>query len=237
MNIGYVLENHRWFNIIEDIFSNEHVSRKTIFNMDHEFILFKLDNGNNVWITVAMGASIAVSMAEKLIQDFDCSYIFRIGTAGALVPEIKTGEVCISYAGIKGEGTSNYYISSEVPSVSNIDFSFKFKEYLGANNIKSHLVLTYTTDGRWKENHELIDYYMRLGAKSIDMESSALLSMGMDRNILVQSLSIITDSPLEDTEEFIGIIKVGVWEDIIMPSFIQLFSACIAWCKQLGSVN
>lgn len=234
MNIGFILENHRWFNIIEETFPEENIIRKKIFNMDHEFILISFENGNNVWSTVAMGASIAVSMAEKLIQDFNCDYIFRIGTAGSLVPEIKTGEICISYAGIKGEGTSNYYINPEVPSLSNIDFTYQFKEYLELNKITSHIVLTYTTDGRWKENHELIEYYMRLGAKSIDMESSALLSMGMDRNKTVQPLSIITDSPLEDTEEFIGLIKVGVWEDIIMPTFIRLFSVCISWCKDFS---
>lgn len=230
MNIGIVLENHRWFNIIEEAYSNYKPIKCSIYNMDHEFIKFSIGN-NDIWVTVAMGASIAVSMAEKLIQDFDCLKIFRIGTAGSLVDNILVGDYCLSYAGIKGEGTSKYYIEDEVPAVGPIlalmDFYHFVDERVSPYSI--HMVLTFSTDGRWKEVPRKIENYKRVGAQTIDMESSALLSMGMDRQIDVYSISIVSDSPLNDEEEFIGIIKEGVWEDVIMKRFEKLFSVCIEW--------
>lgn len=230
MNIGIVLENHRWFNILEEVYKAYSPKRIQVYNMDHDFMSFST-GGNTVWVTIAMGASIAVSMAEKLIHDFECKKIIRIGTAGSLVDDIMIGDVAITYAGIKGEGTSVYYIEQEVPAVGRINSVYGFNEILTTRGITSHMVITFTTDGRWKENGVKLNKYKEVGAQTIDMESSALLSMGMEQKIDLLSMSIITDSPLEDEEEFMGLIHEGVW-DKVMKKFIELFTVCLEWSER-----
>lgn len=233
MNIGIVLENHRWFDILPELMNNtlscEHFN---VFNMDHSFI--RIVFGTHTFIiTIGMGASIAVSMAEKLIEDLECSCIIRIGTAGSFDTNIRIGDVAIAYSGIKGEGTSAYYIPAEVPILSNLVRLLSFQSFYNSSttvsNSSAHLTAVYTTDGRWKERKDQIEVYKRLGIKTIDMESTALLAMGMDKGIDVISLSIITDAPLEDSDDSIGLIKEGVWENIIVPTFRNLFAICVKY--------
>jgi nucleoside phosphorylase len=71
-----------------------------------------------------------------------------------------------------------------------------------------HTGMTWTTDGRFVESNEKILRFSGMGIKSVDMETSAVLVVCSVRKVPGFSISIVTDSPIEDlNKSFKGYIK------------------------------
>lgn len=152
----------------------------------------------------AHGASIIACYAEELIKR-KANTIYRIGTCGSLQRNIDIGDIVLSLAAIRDEGTSNQYIPPYFPSIADINILIEIERNLKKSGLTVHTGITWTTDGRFVESNEKIKLFSEFGVKSVDMETSALYIVCYLHRIPSLSISVVTDTPINDLDkEFKG---------------------------------
>lgn len=142
------------------------------------------------------------SAAAALIVDL-CSFIPSIKTAlmlgmcGGLRRHYKIGDYFIPLAGIRGEGTSDFYFPSEVPALGNFLMQKAATEVLDAQKAPYHIGITHTTNIRfWEFNESFKQKLKQTKAQAIEMECATLFSASYRRKLPLGALLLISDLPL-----------------------------------------
>lgn len=157
-------------------------------------------------------ATIAIEEAARLgVKTF-----IRVGTAGALQPDIQMGDLVISTGAVRLEGASQDYIFLEYPALANYEVVLALIEACEKLNIRYHLGLTasqdsfYVGEGRSGfggytniENKELISKLQMAKVSNIEMEVAPILTLSSLFNLRAGAVCLIVDSFLEDKDKFI----------------------------------
>ena len=157
-------------------------------------------------------ATIAIEEAARLGVDT----FIRVGTAGALQPEIQLGDLVISTGAVRLEGTSQDYIFLESPALANYEVVLALIEACERLNIRYHLGLTasqdsfYVGEGRPgfggysnTENKDLISKLQMAKVSNIEMEVAPILTLAGLYNLRAGAICLIVDSFLVDKDKFV----------------------------------
>lgn len=155
---------------------------------------------NNYVFTAIQGASMAASLAERLIKA-GVTKIIRIGTTGSLHDTHRLFEIITPIAVYKDEGTSSQYIYKEFPCVCDIDLLAKLNKILQGANYICHKGVSWTTDGRWVESLEKMKELKKWGVLSVDMETSALYTVSLRYKVPCVALNFISDFPMNSEKD------------------------------------
>jgi uridine phosphorylase len=115
-------------------------------------------------------------------------YFLRVGTSGGVQPYVELGDVVISTAGVRLEGTSSHYAPMEYPSVASFEFTHDMVAGAKAVDVPFHLGITASSDTFWpgQERYDNFSGYLlrkhrdsmaewrALGVMNFEMEASAL---------------------------------------------------------------
>jgi AMP nucleosidase len=142
------------------------------------------------------------SPAAALIIDL-CAYLpikaaLLLGMCGGLRRHYHVGEYFVPVAGIRGEGTSDFYFSQEVPSMANFLVQKAVTNVLVEDEIKYHLGITHTTNKRFWEFNS--DFKARLKAtrpQAVEMECATLFMASYYHKLPLGALLLISDLPLD----------------------------------------
>lgn len=114
------------------------------------------------------GASHVIGLCEEL-RILGVSQFIFIGVAGILDPNYNEAELLYVEKAFSGVGTSYYYQSSEEIVADAVPCNEKL---IKEAKIKS--VIGWSTDAPFRETKTLKDYYMKKGAKIVEMECAAM---------------------------------------------------------------
>jgi len=151
------------------------------------------------------GASTGIAVEE--LKNIGVKTLIRIGSCGALQPNIKLGDLIIANGAVRDEGTSKAYVEESYPAVPDTDVLISLIESakeLGFNyycgKIRSH-------DSFYTDKEQEIDkYWSAKGILGADMESAALLVIGGLRNLKTASiLNVVVESDgnLDDINSYV----------------------------------
>ncbi|MGV8980763.1 nucleoside phosphorylase [Clostridium sp.] len=140
------------------------------------------------------GASTGIVVEE--LKNIGVKTLIRIGSCGALQPNIKLGELIIANGAVRDEGTSKAYVEESYPAVPDTDVlislihsakELNFNYYCG--KIRSH-------DSFYTDAEQKIDeYWSGKGILGADMESAALFVIGGVRNLKTASvLNVVVEN-------------------------------------------
>ncbi|MGD2269303.1 MAG: nucleoside phosphorylase [Desulfobacterales bacterium] len=139
-----------------------------------------------------IGAPYAAMILEALIAG-GVRFVLFFGWCGAISPHVRIGDLLVPTAAIIDEGTSMHYhgnISESRPSEA------LFKKLTGALRSKAlsyHEGRIWSTDAVFRETkHKVRDYQMRK-VLAVDMEASALFTVGSFRKIDVVGVLAVSD--------------------------------------------
>lgn len=142
------------------------------------------------------------SAAAALIVDL-CAFLPKIkaalmlGMCGGLRRHYHVGDYFLPVASIRGEGTSDFYFSSEVPALANFLFQKAATEVLDAENAVYHIGITHTTNIRfWEFNQAFIEKLKETKAQAIELECATLFAASYRRKLPLGALLLISDLPL-----------------------------------------
>ena len=139
-----------------------------------------------------VGAPYAVMIAETLIAWGSRTLIF-FGWCGALCKPVEIGDVVLPTLALIDEGTSRHYLpgfDSSAPSAALIQ---KLAEGCAAEDIAFHQGPVWSTDAPFRETQEKVLGYQQQGALAVEMECSAIFTVGAFRSAEVAALLVVSD--------------------------------------------
>lgn len=136
--------------------------------------------------STGMGCPSAAIAAEELIN-IGAKVLIRIGSSAALDPKIKIGDLMISTASMKNEGTSRFYIPDNFPAVPDFEFTHVLKQtaeakYAGTEE-RVYTGISATDDAFYGETAEFIEKLRSYKIMNIEMEASAIYTVAHRRGI------------------------------------------------------
>ncbi|MBI2974017.1 MAG: nucleoside phosphorylase [Deltaproteobacteria bacterium] len=114
--------------------------------------------------------------------------LIRIGTSGALQPDIKIGDMVVSSGALRLENTSTCFVHEGYPAVACHEVILSLMTAAGKLNLKYHLGITATASGFYgaqgrktpfftPKNTDILNELERMKILNMEMESSALFTM------------------------------------------------------------
>lgn len=145
--------------------------------------------------STGMGCPSTAIAAEELIN-IGAKYLVRIGSTGALQPELKIGDLVISTGSMKNEGTSRFYVPDCFPAVPDFDFTRELIDTARAMQPQMGCGIYYginaSDDAFYGETPEWIEKLSKLGCLNVEMESSALYTVCHRRGVKGAMISAVS---------------------------------------------
>lgn len=129
-----------------------------------------------------IGCPSAAIVVEELAKIGAKTFI-RVGTTGALQPEIEIGDIVIATAAVRAEGTTKAYVSIEYPAIADMNVVsalLQSSEKLG-RKVKVGTVVT--CDAYYAEELNFWIPWSKANVLSIDMECSVIFTIAKLRGL------------------------------------------------------
>jgi uridine phosphorylase len=157
------------------------------------YILRLSDKNIAVATNFGFGAPVVAALAEELVT-LGTKRLISIGLAGALQPDLISGDLVLCQKAIRDEGTSHHYLPTEKyvnASQTLVNELGKSLEVAGRLAIKG---ATWSTDAPFRELREEVQQYQSEGIQTVEMESAALFAVAQVRGIQAASVFVVGDS-------------------------------------------
>lgn len=162
-------------------------------------------DGEKVSVTsTGIGCPSAAICIEELIHIGSDTFI-RVGTSGTLQEHVKLGDISISTASIRDEGTTRQYVPIEFPAVADIDIVLALKKAAQNMNFKHHVGINHCKDSFYseephktpllEENQTKWKIWQRANTLTTSMESAALFIIGTLRKVRVGEVLSVASMP------------------------------------------
>ena len=170
--------------------------------------------------STGIGCPSAAIALEELIK-IGCDTFIRVGTCGSLQPGVDVGDLAITTASVREDGTTAQYVPLSYPAVADLDVTLALREAAQKLGFKAHTGIGHTKDAFYTEGEEGLPMAEHLALQwkawersnviSTSMEASALFVVGSIKKVRVgEVLAVIgltyCDQPI--------VKKVGVEEAI-----------------------
>jgi uridine phosphorylase len=119
--------------------------------------------------------STAIAMEE--LMKIGADTFIRVGTTGALVPYLDSGDIVIATGAVRWEGTSKTYIPVEYPAVASYTVVNALLEAAKDLDIKVHPGIIISTDAYYGGNEEVLHSFGEANVLSIEMEASLMFTL------------------------------------------------------------
>ena len=151
---------------------------------------------NNITIiNFGMGSAMAATVMD-LLSAISPKAVLFLGKCGGL-KKTQIGDFILPIAAIRGEGTSDDYMPSEIPALP----SFRLQQTVSASIAKHEMDYwtgtVYTTNRRiWEHDEDFKDYLRDIRAMAIDMETATIFIVGFANSIPHGALLLVSDNPM-----------------------------------------
>ncbi|EGR1892077.1 nucleoside phosphorylase [Vibrio vulnificus] len=138
--------------------------------------------------STGIGAPSMIIAVEELKQ-CGAKYIIRVGSAGAMQPNIALGELIVAEGAVRDEGGSKAYIDAAYPAYASFCLLKGLDGYLQMQTVPYHMGVVRSHDSFYTDDEEtLCQYWNKKGILGADMETSALFTVGRLRGLHVASV-------------------------------------------------
>lgn len=152
--------------------------------------------GDITIINFGMGSAMAATVMD-LLSAIDPKAVLFLGKCGGLKKRVKTGDIILPIAAIRGEGTSNDYLPPEVPALPSYLLQQAVTAMIKKHNLNYWTGTIYTTNRRvWEHDTEFKEYLTKIRAAGIDMETATLFLVGFVNKIPRGALLLVSDTPM-----------------------------------------
>lgn len=157
------------------------------------YLINKFRNEIGIIGNFGIGSPAVVTIIEVL-HGFGIKNFIAVGIAGSLQRNLNFGDIVLASKALRDEGTSYHYLAPSEYSYPSSTLFEKVKKKLEENNIKFQMGPSWTIDAVFKETQSEIKNYQQKGILTVEMEASAIFSIGQYYKIHTCSLFVISDS-------------------------------------------
>ncbi|MBD5428998.1 nucleoside phosphorylase [Lactobacillus sp.] len=139
-----------------------------------------------------LGAPVATQLLDWLIS-YGTKKVLAIGSAGSLV-DLPENNFFLVKKAIRDEGTSFHYLSAESEIELDKEFRNNLLTHAKKENTNLTEVITWTTDGFFRETEDKIKQALAYGAELVEMECSAMAACSKFRKVDFAQILFTADS-------------------------------------------
>jgi purine-nucleoside phosphorylase len=142
-------------------------------------------------------------IANSLEQLAACGVrqVIGLGLGGTPQSTVEIGDIVLLEGAIRGDGVSHYYSPVEYPAVADLELTARLRAQLVARDWRHHSGLSFGTDALYREEETLVERLKELGVLTIDLESSALLTVGRRLGLKCSWVGVVSDRLNESRHE------------------------------------
>ena len=147
------------------------------------------------------GPSVAIGVEE--LHELGVHTVLRVGTCGALQPEVKMGDLVIAHGAVRSEGTPDGYVPKEYPAVASLNVVEALREAAEAAGVPYHVGIMRSVDALYSdlvpdqmprpELRQELDMWTRAGVIGNDMETSTLYIVTRLRKMRAGTVCLCVD--------------------------------------------
>lgn len=147
-------------------------------------------------INFGMGSANAATVMD-LLSAISPKAVLLLGKCGGLKRKNQIGDLVLPIAAIRGEGTSNDYLPSEVPALPAFSLQRAVSTMIRDLGCDYWTGTVYTTNRRvWEHDDEFKEYLRRTRCMAIDMETATIFAAGFANSIPSGALLLVSDQPM-----------------------------------------
>ena len=140
-----------------------------------------------------IGAPYAAIILETLIA-WGARKIIFFGWCGAIAPQVRVGDIILPAGSFIDEGTSRHYNDQAGEKSAPSGYILqKVRSTLSDKGLAFHEGSVWSTDAIFRETEEKIRHYQSRDVLAVDMETSALFTIGAFRNVDVGAVLVVSD--------------------------------------------
>jgi uridine phosphorylase len=125
----------------------------------------------------------------------------RVGTTGALQPEIEIGDTVVATGAAKDEGTTKRYEKSEIPAVPNYDTLSALVEAAEDRDAPVHVGPIATDDAYYAETDTAVEAWSEAGLLCVEMEAAALFTLARRKGLAAGAICTVDGNLVEGTQK------------------------------------
>jgi purine-nucleoside phosphorylase len=138
-----------------------------------------------------IGAPYAAMLLETLIA-WGARMIIVLGWCGAISEKVKIGDIILPTSALIDEGTSKHY-RSDTWSAPSDKLVVKVRQLLQQDKIDFHEGSVWSTDAVFRETRRKVDDFKKRDILAVEMEISALFTVGRFRLVKVGAVLVVSD--------------------------------------------
>jgi len=181
---------------------------------------------------------------EELVQCGADTFI-RVGTAGGLQPGIEVGDLVITSATVREEGTTRQYVPLEYPAVADIDVTTALREAAGMLGFPYHVGIGHTKDAFYTEGSSDLplaehcrqqwQVWQRANVLSTSMEAAALFVISSIKKVRAGEILAVIGLTYKD-EPIVA--KAGIEEAIrVAIEAVKILAAVDSAARDRAAVD
>lgn len=149
-------------------------------------------------INFGIGSPNAATIMD-LLTSYHPEVVLFLGKCGGLKDSTVIGNFILPIGAIRGEGTSDDYLPSQVPALPSFKLHKFVSQKLVDRNLDYRTGVVYTTNRRvWEHDDDFKRRLIQFTPIAIDMEVATLFIVGHKNEISRGALLLVSDMPLSD---------------------------------------
>lgn len=147
-------------------------------------------------VNFGMGSANAATVLDLLsaIKPKACLFL---GKCGGLKKKNQIGDLILPIAAVRGEGTSNDYMPSEVPALPAFALQKAISTTIRDHDLDYWTGTVYSTNRRvWEHDKDFKKYLRDIRAMAIDMETATVFTVAFANEIPAGALLLVSDQPM-----------------------------------------
>jgi uridine phosphorylase len=142
-------------------------------------------------------------IANSLEQLAACGIrsVFGLGLGGTPQDHVQIGDILVIEGSVRGDGVSRYYAPLEYPAIADLSLTTQVRAQLEQHGERYLSGLSFGTDALYREDEQLMSLLRALGVLSVDLESSALLTVGRRLGVACCWVGVVSDRLVTSTHE------------------------------------
>lgn len=147
-------------------------------------------------INFGMGSPNAATIMD-LLSSINPKAVLFLGKCGGLKKKNDIGDFVLPIAAIRGEGTSNDYLPSEVPALPAFALQKAISTTIRDMSEDYWTGTVFTTNRRvWEHDEKFKQYLREIRAMAIDMETATIFITAFYNKIPAGALLLVSDQPM-----------------------------------------
>ena len=176
----------------------------------------------------------SAAIAVEELANVGATHFIRVGSTGAIQPDIHIGDLIITTGSMRNEGTTRFYVDEGFPAIPDHFLTHALiesaREYQKGREHHLHIGLSASDDAFYGEEPAFLEKLSKWKLLNVEMESAAIFIVAWKRGLKAAMICAVSGNLVQNEviyeETNLGLVQG--WEDAISVALeaIRIYEGC-----------